>query len=106
VDPALTISMPPRLTASTGMDALAHAVEAMTSIFANPISGTLAMRALELIHRWLLPAVEDGSNLAARAGMSLAALMAGQAFPSGLPHLGHAIGHALGTAYHIPHGMA
>lgn len=106
VDPTLTISMPPRLTASTGMDALSHAIETMTSVFANPISDTLAVAALELIGRYLVRAVEDGSDIEARSGMSLAALMAGQAFPSGLLHLGHAIGHALGTAYHIPHGLA
>lgn len=106
VDPALTVSMPPRLTASTGMDALSHAVETMTTVFANPVSDALALPAIELIGRYLERAVEDGNDIEAREGMSLAALMAGLAFPSGLLHMGHAVGHALGTAYHTPHGLA
>lgn len=106
VDPALTLSMPPRLTASTGMDALAHAIETMTTVFANPLADALATSALDLVSRYLVRAVEDGSDLEARSGMSQAALLAGLAFPSGLLHLGHAAGHALGTRYHLPHGLA
>lgn len=106
VDPTLTLSLPPRLTASTGMDALAHAVEAMTSTAANPVSDALALAAVDLVGRYLVRAVEHGDDLEARTGMSLAALMGGQAFPGALPHLGHAVGHALGTAYHLPHGLA
>ncbi|MCW5852546.1 MAG: iron-containing alcohol dehydrogenase [Anaerolineae bacterium] len=106
VDPVLTLTLPPRLTASTGMDALAHAVEAMTSTAANPISDALALAAVDLVGRYLVRAVEQGADLEARTGMSLAALLGGQAFPGALPHLGHAVGHALGTAYHLPHGLA
>lgn len=106
IDPLLTLSMPPRLTASTGMDALAHALEAMTTVFANPLADALAVSALDLVGRYLVRAVENGGDLEARSGMSQAALLAGLAFPSGLLHLGHAAGHALGTRYHLPHGLA
>ena len=106
VDPALTVSLPPKLTASTGFDALSHAAEALTSKTANPIADALAVAALELIGRHLARAVEDGADMEARAGMSLAAVMAGQAFANALVHLGHAVGHAVGVAYHMPHGIA
>lgn len=106
VDPAVTDRMPPKLTASTGMDAFAHAIEAYTSRLENPISDALSLYAIEIIGRHLPRAVYDGSDREARDAMSLAAVIAGISFDNGLVHFGHAIGHALGARYHIPHGTA
>ncbi|MGB9887169.1 MAG: iron-containing alcohol dehydrogenase [Moorellales bacterium] len=105
VDPELAAGMPPAITAATGMDALAHAVEAITSALANPISDVLAERAVGLIARYLPAAVRNGADLEARTNMSLAATLAGIAFNDALPHLGHAIAHVLGAKFHIPHGV-
>lgn len=106
VDPQLTVSMPAALTAATGMDALAHSLEALTSTLANPLCDTLALDAIGRIGRWLPVAFEQPENLAARSELSLAALAAGLAFLNARVHLGHAIGHSLGTHYHIAHGFA
>lgn len=106
VDPVLTASMPMGLTIATGLDAAAHALEALTSTVASPLSDALALQALPLIVHSLPALVRDGHATAHRAAMSQAATMAGMAFLSGRVHLGHAVGHALGGAYHLPHGSA
>lgn len=106
VDPVLTVGMPPSVTADTGMDALSHAAEAMTSGFANPMSDILAAEAIRLIARSLPKAVANGKDIEARTDMSFAAMTAGFAFSDALPHYGHAIGHTLGAMFHIPHGNA
>ncbi|MCU0492782.1 MAG: iron-containing alcohol dehydrogenase [Chloroflexaceae bacterium] len=106
VDPALTASMPPHLTAYTGMDALSHALEALTSTLANPISDALALDAIWRINRALPQAVAQGDDLEARADMSLAAMVAGMAFLNGRVHLGHAVGHSFGTHFKLAHGLA
>ena len=106
VDPVLCASMPARLTMATGVDALAHAMEALTSTMAAPGSDALAMAAIPIIHSALPRLVNHGHNDADRAAMSDAATLAGMAFLSGRVHLGHAVGHALGGAYHIAHGPA
>jgi alcohol dehydrogenase class IV len=106
VDPALTLSMPPRLTASTGLDALAHALEALTSSLASAPCDALALDALAHIARALPQAVAQGDDLVARSAMSLAAMEAGVAFVNARVHLGHAVGHSLGTAFKLPHGFA
>lgn len=106
IDPALTVSMPPALTAATGLDALSHALEALTSRMASPLSDALALEALQQIGRWLPRAFERGEDLDARGGMALAAVMAGLAFVNGRVHLGHAVGHAMGTHYKLAHGLA
>jgi alcohol dehydrogenase len=105
VDPELTRSLPPRLTAATGMDALAHAVEAATSIAAQPLADLLAFRAIELINEFLPRAVRNGADMEAREGMALASLLAGMAFNNGWVALAHAIAHALGGLYDLPHGL-
>ena len=105
IDPALTRTMPPALTAATGGDALAHAIEALTSTMANPVADALAGAALRRVIAALPVACRDGADLTARTGMSTAALLAGLAFNSARLHLGHAVGHALGTRYHLPHGV-
>jgi alcohol dehydrogenase len=106
VDPLLCATMPTSLTVATGMDALAHALEAITSTVASPLSDALALQAIPLVRDALPALVHDGHNPAHRAAMSQAATMAGMAFLSGRVHLGHAVGHALGGAYHLPHGSA
>ncbi len=106
VDPTLTLSMPPQLTAATGMDALAHSIEALTSTMANPICDALALDAVRRIAIWLPRAVEQGDDLVARTQLSLAALSAGMAFLSARVHLGHAVGHSLGTHFKLAHGFA
>jgi len=106
VDPSLTLSMPPRLTASTGLDALAHALEALTSTMSNPVCNELALDALSRIGDWLPKAVADGEDLEARIQMSKAATNAGLAFLNARVHLGHAVGHSLGTSFKLPHGFA
>jgi len=105
VDPELTISLPPRQTAATGMDALTHAVEAYISNLESPISDPLAIYATELIAQNLRRAVFDGSDIEARTNMALASLMAGLAMLNAIPNFGHAIGHTLGSKYHLPHGI-
>jgi len=105
VDPNLTISLPPYQTASTGMDALTHAVEAYVSNLENPINDPLALYAVELVAQNLRRAVHDGGDIEARTNMALASLMAGLAMLNGIPNFGHAIGHTLGTKYHLPHGI-
>jgi alcohol dehydrogenase class IV len=106
VDPELTAKMPPQLTAATGMDAFSHAAEALTSGLANPLSDALAEKSIALVSENLAKAVKDGLDLNARTNMALASMMAGVAFKDGLPHLGHAIAHTLGSQFHIHHGVA
>jgi alcohol dehydrogenase len=106
VDPSLAAGMPPSITADTGMDAFAHAAEAITSIQANPMSDILAEKAIGLICAYLPKVVKDGTDMEARTNMSFAAMLAGYAFSDAITHFGHAIGHSLGAKYHIPHGNA
>lgn len=106
IDPALTATMPPALTAATGMDALSHALEAFTSTLANPVSDALALDAIRRIGRALPRAVERGDDMEARSEMSLTAYMAGMAFLNGRVHLGHAVGHSFGVAFKMAHGLA
>ncbi|AKL96441.1 alcohol dehydrogenase, class IV [Clostridium aceticum] len=106
VDPDLTLGLPPKITAATGIDALAHAVESMTGGNANPMSDALAREAIRGIVKWLPIAYKDGSNLEAREHMILASMYAGMAFTNALVHLGHCIGHTLGAKFHVSHGLA
>ncbi len=104
VDPLLTLGVPPAITAATGMDTFAHAVEAYTSAMSNMMSDVLAEKTIELVARHLPKAVKDGSDLEARTNMSFACLIAGMSFADAVPHFGHAFGHTLGSIHHIPHG--
>lgn len=106
IDPDLTVGLPPKMTAATGVDALAHAVESLTGGQSNPLSDALAREAIRLIAKWLPVAYRDGSNIEAREQMILSSMFAGMAFTNGLVHLGHSIGHTLGAHFHIPHGIA
>jgi alcohol dehydrogenase class IV len=105
-DPELTLDLPPMLTAATGMDALAHAVECYTNNACQPISGALALQAIELIGRHLRSAVLNGRNLPSRYGMMLAATMAGIAMNSTRLGLAHALAMPLGSwDLRVPHGV-
>jgi alcohol dehydrogenase class IV len=105
VDPELTLSMPPAVTASTGADALCQAIESFTSIGAGPLSDALATRAIALIGANLQGAYEHGDDLAAREAMCMGSLMAGIAMA--MARLGgvHGMAHPLGSHYAIPHGV-
>ena len=106
VDPVMTRTMPPEVTAFTGMDALTHAVEAYVSIKATPLSDTLALKAIELIGSNLREAVGNGDNLEARSNMMLGSTIAGMAFANSSVGLVHAVAHALGGQFNIAHGIA
>jgi alcohol dehydrogenase len=106
VDPLLTYSMPPSVTADTGMDALVHAVETFVSVHATPFSDILAEKAIALIGRYLPIAWSKGSNQEARYHMSLAATLSGLAFASGGLGAVHGLSYVLGTRYHMPHGRS
>lgn len=104
-DPELMLAMPSSLTAATGMDALTHAIEAYVSVAANPITDTVALKAIELITKHLPTCVSNGSNLEAREQMAYAQFMAGMAFNNALLGYVHAMAHQLGATYHLPHGI-
>jgi len=106
IDPAMTETMPPRITAATGMDALTHAVEAFISIQKNPLSDIFACRAVDFIRRYLLRAVENGKDREARLAMANAALFAGIAFSNSMVGVVHALAHAAGGVGRVPHGAA
>ena len=107
LDPQLTVGLPPYTTATTGMDALAHAVEAYTNkTYNTKLEDKLAKKAVKLIHDNLLTAFEEGSNLEARQNMQLGAFYAGRAFTRGCVGYVHAIGHTLGGLYGVAHGLA
>jgi alcohol dehydrogenase class IV len=106
VDPLLTLSMPPKVTADTGTDALVHAIETYVSVNATPFSDMLAEKAIQWIGKYLPIAWAKGSNLEARYFMSLAATLAGMAFGSGGLGAAHALAYPIGTEYHLPHGRS
>jgi len=105
-DPELTLNLPPGLTASTGMDALAHAIECCTNNACQPISRALAIDAVRLIGLHLRSAVLNGGNIESRYGMMLASTMAGIAMNSTRLGLAHALAMPLGSwDLHVPHGV-
>lgn len=106
VDPDLTLALPAKPTAYSGVDALCHAVEAFTSVNANPVSDMYALEAIRLAAENLRPAVFQGSNAAARTGMAAASLFAGIAFGNAGVTAVHALAYPLGARYHVPHGLA
>jgi len=106
VDPALTDSMPPHVTAATGMDALTHAIEAMISKKTNPYSQALALEAVGLVSQSLRQAYRDGNDRQARDRMAAASTLAGMAFASSSCLAVHALAYPLGGRHHVPHGQA
>jgi len=105
VDPAMTLTMPPGLTAATGMDALTHAIEGFTANAAEPIADSAALYAIEMITAYLRTAVSDGNNLEARAGMLLGSVLAGIAFSHSDVAAVHCVAEALGGKYDAAHGV-
>ena len=107
LDPELTVGLPPHVTASTGIDAMVHSIEAFTSaIHKNPYSDMLAMQALELLSAHIETAVHDGENLDARSAMLFGSLLAGQAFANAPVAAVHALAYPLGGHFHILHGLS
>jgi acetaldehyde dehydrogenase/alcohol dehydrogenase len=106
VDPMLTLSLPPAITADTGIDALTHAIEAGVSIFASPFTDAFCVQAARLIFDGLPRAYANGSDLEARTMMANAATLAGLAFSNAFVGVNHALAHAVGARFGIPHGRA
>ncbi|MFK7697073.1 iron-containing alcohol dehydrogenase [Paenibacillus sp. HJGM_3] len=106
VDAELTVSVPPRVTAATGIDAMTHAIEAYLSVHASPTSDALALHAVRLAGRSIRRAVRDGSDIAAREDMSQASYIAGLAFFNAGVAGVHALAYPLGGQFHVPHGEA
>lgn len=106
VDADLTMTVPARITAETGVDALAHCAEAYTNIKAHPLIDLYALEGIRLVGRFLARAVADGSDVEARAGLALASFYGGICLGPVNTHAGHAVAYPLGTRHHIPHGAA
>ena len=106
LDPRMTMKLPPKMTAATGMDALCHAIESYTCMQKNPLSDSYAVAAINLIRENLLKVCENGNNKKGRLALANASLMAGVAFSNSMVGIIHAIGHALGGVSRVPHGEA
>ncbi len=105
VDPELLVTLPARLTAESGMDALVQAIESATSIHATELTRALSVKAAALLARSLPKAVEDGDDLDARDDCAMGSLMAGMALASARLGVIHGIAHPLGARYGLPHGL-
>ena len=106
IDPRMTAGLPPKATASTGFDAMVHAIEACTCLQANPMSTAYGTAAIRMICENLEDATRNGSDKKARYAMAVASTMAGIAFSNSMVGAVHAIGHALGGVCHVPHAVA
>ena len=106
VDYELTLSVPPRTTADTGVDSFTHALEAFVSKRANPFSDALALAAMDLIGKNLRTAYAEPNNLAAREAMMIGATQAGLAFSNSSVALVHGMSRPIGAHFHVPHGLS
>lgn len=106
VDPLMVVSMPPAMTADTGMDALSHGIEGYTSTWRNDLADGQCLKAIQLVFAYLPRAYADGSDQEARIKMQNAAVLGGLGFGNSMTHLAHALGHSLGAVRHVPHGRA
>ena len=106
LDAVLTASVPPSVTADTGIDVFTHAVEALVSTAANDFSDAAAEKSIKLVRKHLLTAYREPENMEARQGMHNASCLAGMAFSNSGLGLNHGMAHALGARFHIPHGRA
>ena len=105
VDPNLAASMPPKITAFTGIDALVHAVEGFTSNVKNDYADGLCLKAIQMVFQYLTKAYKDGTDKLAREKMHNAATIAGLGFGNSQAGLAHGAGHAIGAMFGIPHGI-
>ena len=105
LDPCLTVDLPPKITATTGMDALAHNLEAYCASGYHPMADGIALEGMNLIKKWLLIAVKEGKNLEARSNMMVAATMGSTAFQKGLGAI-HSLSHPVNSVYNIHHGLS
>ncbi|MGB9596615.1 MAG: iron-containing alcohol dehydrogenase [Candidatus Poribacteria bacterium] len=105
VDPLLTVTMPPYVTASSGMDALTQAIETYVSLSANPFSDTLALRSISLISKNLLKAFENGDDISARENMAMGSLFGAMAFANSALGAVHGLAHPIGALFDVPHGV-
>jgi alcohol dehydrogenase len=104
LDPRMTMSLPPAITAATAMDALTHAVEAYTCLAKNPISDAHALLAIELIGKNLLNVINEPENAEGRLALAVAATLAGVAFSNAMVGMVHTLGHSVGAVCGVPHG--
>ena len=105
LDPTLTVSLPPKLTAATGMDAFAHNLEAYCAPAYHPMADGIALEGMRLINNWLIETVNNGSNLEARMNMLTAASMGSTAFQKGLGAI-HSLSHPVNALNNIHHGLS
>ena len=105
LDPCLTVDLPAKITAATGMDALAHNLEAYCASGYHPMADGIALEGISLIKKWLLIAVNEGKNLKARSSMMVAATMGSTAFQKGLGAI-HSLSHPVNSVYNIHHGLS
>ena len=105
LDPCLTVDLPSKITAATGMDALAHNLEAYCASGYHPMADGIALEGMNLIKKWLLTAVKNGKNLEARSNMMVAATMGSTAFQKGLGAI-HSLSHPVNSVYNIHHGLS
>lgn len=105
LDPTFTLGMPPELTAGTGGDALAHAIDGFMAPKSDELNQAIALKSIEMIFDWLPRAYTDGSDIMARMKMQQAAMMAGIPLANGGSGMSHALGHTIGGLFHIHHGM-
>ncbi len=106
VDPILTVTSPPAITAATGIDALSHAIESYLSRLAHPYSNVLALSAMDLIVHNILKVYEQGNDIDAREAMSLGSMQAGLAFSNASVALVHGMSRPIGALFHVPHGIS